>query len=369
MRLRNIPRAEGVIQMHRTVIKRPEDQRGCWHQVFGDRHPIYIEIGMGKGQFILNMAKAHPDVNFIGIERYSSVLLRALEKFDTEEYEALTNIRFVCMDARNVEEVFAPEEVDKIFLNFSDPWPKARHAKRRLTSTEFLERYEKILARYGHECHAMGLLNTDWGDYGHINHPDFSRIGMIYGAAFSWNADILPEEEINRQISVLEFGDASGKLVSVLDLLCHQDAYPWRTAVMVQEALELHQDKEEAAELLRSCAEGDADAANASIDALCAVLYEKAGTVRPENRPMIYAYLLAADGLKVLNRLLPFLRASLLSDGTLPEKEDCFALAGDLERWLHSYKELWRTVSKESELYRIAHVFCWYADLLRDLNA
>lgn len=77
---------------------------------------------------------------------------------------------------------------------------------------------------------------------------------MIYGAAFSWNADILPEEEINRQISVFEFGDASGKLVSVLDLLCHQDAYPWRTAVMVQEALELHQDKEEAAELLRSCA-------------------------------------------------------------------------------------------------------------------
>ena len=138
---------------------------------------------------------------------------------------------------------------------------------------------------------------------------------------------------------------------------------------MVRAALELHQDKEEAAELLRSCAEGDADAANASIDALCAVLYEKAGTVRPENRPMIYAYLLAADGLKVLNRLLPFLRASLLSEGTLPEKEDCFALAGDLERWLHSYKELWRTVSKESELYRIAHVFCWYADLLRDLNA
>ena len=236
---------------------------------------------------------------------------------------------------------------------------------------KYHEAYENIsrMARYGHECHAMGLLNTDWGDYGHINHPDFSRIGMIYGAAFSWNADILPEEEINRQISVLEFGDASGKLVSVLDLLCHQDAYPWRTAVMVQEALELHQDKEEAAELLRSCAEGDADASNASIDALCAVLYEKAGTVRPENRPMIYAYLLAADGLKVLNRLLPFLRASLLSEGTLPEKEDCFALAGDLERWLHSYKELWRTVSKESELYRIAHVFCWYADLLRDLNA
>ena len=149
MRLRNIPRAEGVIQMHRTVIKRPEDQRGCWHQVFGDRHPIYIEIGMGKGQFILNMAKAHPDVNFIGIERYSSVLLRALEKFDTEEYEALTNIRFVCMDAGLITDAFAPGEVAKIYLNFSDPWPKKRHARRRLTSKEFLKRYDQILAKDG----------------------------------------------------------------------------------------------------------------------------------------------------------------------------------------------------------------------------
>ena len=104
---------------------------------------------MGKGQFILNMAKAHPEINFIGIERYSSVLLRALEKYDTEEFENLENIRFICMDAREIEAVFAPAEVDKIFLNFSDPWPKARHAKRRLTSTEFLARYEKVLVENG----------------------------------------------------------------------------------------------------------------------------------------------------------------------------------------------------------------------------
>ena len=97
----------------------------------GNEKPIQIEIGMGKGQFILNMAKAHPEINFIGIERYSSVLLRALEKYDTEEFEMLENIRFICMDAREIENVFAPAEVYKIFLNFSDPWPKARHAKRR----------------------------------------------------------------------------------------------------------------------------------------------------------------------------------------------------------------------------------------------
>lgn len=149
MRLRNIPRAEGTIQAHSAVIKRPEDQKGCWRQVFGNRRPICIEIGMGKGRFILNMAKQNPEINFIGIERYSSVLLRAIEKFDTDEFKELKNIRFVCMDARKLEEVFAPGEVDRIYLNFSDPWPKARHAKRRLTSTEFLERYEQVLIPYG----------------------------------------------------------------------------------------------------------------------------------------------------------------------------------------------------------------------------
>ena len=95
MRLRNIPRADGVIDAHRAVIKKPEEQRGQWAQVFGNEKPIQIEIGMGKGQFILNMAKAHPEINFIGIERYSSVLLRALEKYDTEEFENLENIRFI----------------------------------------------------------------------------------------------------------------------------------------------------------------------------------------------------------------------------------------------------------------------------------
>lgn len=149
MRLRNIPRAEGTLQAHSAVIKRPEDQRGCWSQVFGNKKPIYIEIGMGKGRFLLGMAKAHPEINFIGIERYSSVLLRAVEKYDTDEYKDLTNVRFVCMDARNVPEVFGEGEVKLIYLNFSDPWPKARHAKRRLTSTEFLERYEKVLPEGG----------------------------------------------------------------------------------------------------------------------------------------------------------------------------------------------------------------------------
>lgn len=149
MRLRNIPRAEGTIQAHAAVVKQPEDNRERWNQVFGNDNPVYIEIGMGKGRFLLHMAARNPEINFVGIERYSSVLLRAVEQYDTEEFRELKNIRFVCMDARNLGNVFAPGEVARIYLNFSDPWPKARHAKRRLTSKEFLARYETVLAEGG----------------------------------------------------------------------------------------------------------------------------------------------------------------------------------------------------------------------------
>ena len=149
MRLRNIPRADDTLQAHFTVIKNPKEFRGNWTSVFGNDRPIRIEIGMGKGRFLLNMAKTYPNINFIGIERYSSVLLRAVEKFDTEEFSDLPNIRFVCMDARELPEVFAESEVDRIYLNFSDPWPKSRHAKRRLTSPVFMSVYDKILAPRG----------------------------------------------------------------------------------------------------------------------------------------------------------------------------------------------------------------------------
>lgn len=149
MRLRNIPRAESVIQEHDAVMNAPEEKKGKWNREFGNAHPIYIEIGMGKGQFLLRMAVLHPEANFIGIERYSSVLLRATEKFDQDEFRELENIRFICMDAKELDKVFAPGEVEKIYLNFSDPWPKARHAKRRLTSKEFLKRYEEVLSEDG----------------------------------------------------------------------------------------------------------------------------------------------------------------------------------------------------------------------------
>lgn len=149
MRLRNIPRADDVIQSHPIAIKNEKGQKGRWKDVFGNENPIHIEIGMGKGQFLLKLAEQNPTINYIGIERYSSVLLRALEKYDTEEFCGLENVRFICMDAFTLPEVFESGEVEKIYLNFSDPWPKARHARRRLTSTQFFAQYNKVLPEGG----------------------------------------------------------------------------------------------------------------------------------------------------------------------------------------------------------------------------
>ena len=151
MRLRHIQGAEETIASSPFVIQEPKQHRGTWNQVFGNSRPLEIEVGMGKGRFIMEKASANPDINYIGIERYSSVLLRAVEKFQELEAEgkAPANIRFICMDANDLPTVFAPAEVSRIYLNFSDPWPKDRHAKRRLTSTRFLKRYNNILTPEG----------------------------------------------------------------------------------------------------------------------------------------------------------------------------------------------------------------------------
>ena len=146
MRLRHIRGAEETIAESPYVIQEPELHKGSWNQFFGNDNPIQIEVGMGKGRFIMELAKQNPDINYIGIERYSSVLLRGLQKRAQLE---LNNIYFMCIDAKNMADYFAPGEVNKIYLNFSDPWPKDRHAKRRLTSHEFLARYEKILKKDG----------------------------------------------------------------------------------------------------------------------------------------------------------------------------------------------------------------------------
>lgn len=147
MRLRNIPGARETIADNPYCILEENPQKGNWSAIFGNDHPIHIEVGMGKGQFLMELAHRNPDINYIGIEKYSSVLIRGLEKL---EEDPLENIRFIRMDAENLKDMFAPSEVSRIYLNFSDPWPKDRHAKRRLTSQTFLGRYDEILKSDGH---------------------------------------------------------------------------------------------------------------------------------------------------------------------------------------------------------------------------
>lgn len=148
MRLRNITGSREIIGESDFVIHEPEKQRTNWRSIFGNTNPIHIEIGMGKGRFIMDMAKEYPAVNYIGIEKYSSVLLRAIQKME-QEPKPLPNLRFIRMDAETITDVFGAEEIDRIYLNFSDPWPKDRHAKRRLPSKEFLLRYDQILKKDG----------------------------------------------------------------------------------------------------------------------------------------------------------------------------------------------------------------------------
>ena len=149
MRLRNITGSREFIADSAQVVHDECSCRGHWAERFGNDHPIRIEIGCGKGRFIHEMAARHPEVNFIGIEKYSSVLLRALEKTEQQTEDGHTPPLFIRMDAENICEVFAPGEVEGIYLNFSDPWPKDRHAKRRLPGRRFLDRYRNILAPGG----------------------------------------------------------------------------------------------------------------------------------------------------------------------------------------------------------------------------
>ena len=146
MRLRNISGSREVIADSKYVIQNVTEQKGKIKSFFEKDQPLQIEIGMGKGRFIMALAEQNPDINFIGIEKYSSVLLRAIQKMEQNE---LPNLKFIRMDAEDITEVFEKGEVDKIYLNFSDPWPKDRHAKRRLPSKEFLQRYDEILKRDG----------------------------------------------------------------------------------------------------------------------------------------------------------------------------------------------------------------------------
>ena len=148
MRLRHKPWAVEYINEHQDVIiPNPEDYKGKWHEVFGNDNPVHIEVGTGKGQFVLGMAKQNPNINYIGIELFDSVIVCALERI--VEAEKPANLRLLKVNGAKLQEYFAKGDVARVYLNFSDPWPKKRHAKRRLTHEGFLKLYESVLIDNG----------------------------------------------------------------------------------------------------------------------------------------------------------------------------------------------------------------------------
>ncbi len=146
MRLKKVKGAKETIENSSYMILKPEEYRGKYQELFKNQNPIHLEIGMGKGDFIIGMALKYPNINFIGIEMFDSVIVRAVQKLEEKNIPNLKLIRF---DATDIEKIFN-KEIDTIYLNFSDPWPKNRHEHRRLTSERFLKRYDNVFKNTKH---------------------------------------------------------------------------------------------------------------------------------------------------------------------------------------------------------------------------
>lgn len=218
--------------------------------------------------------------------------------------------------------------------------------------------YENIrrMCTYGVKYGAKGILTTDWGDFGHVNHPDFGIPGMIYGAAFSWNSEIPEFDEINRQISKMEYLDDSESLTGILAGLSGCWVFQWRDAVMLKEKGRAEMTPEEI-ERIPTVLD--------RLDEWKEKLYEAIPHLAPEGRTLADAYLMAVHGMELFQKVGRIFLRGTRTEQPVPSN-DRQKLAEELEKWFYHYKRIWRTVSRESELYRIEEVIFWYADRLRE---
>lgn len=190
MRVRHKPWAADYIKDHPEIIEpNPEKYRGKWKEFFGNEHPLHIEVGSGKGQFIIGMALQNPDINYIGIELFDSVIVKAAEK--VIEAGNPKNVRLLLVNGADLEKYFAKNDVDRLYLNFSDPWPKTRHAKRRLTHENFLKLYEAVLVDNG-EIH----FKTDNRGLFEFSLVSMSQYGMnLKAVSLDLHAE-MPEDNV-----------------------------------------------------------------------------------------------------------------------------------------------------------------------------
>lgn len=201
----------------------------------------------------------------------------------------------------------------------------------------------------------IGILNTDWGDFGHVNHPEYSVSGMIYGAAFSWNAKMVPFEEINGQIARVEYHDASGELVNFLAKIPGDSLMTWWHAVMYYEIKALGGPGEELPDFSKLSGDARVQEANARLQEVRRQIWRTAVCMDSRERTVLWSYDITIDGIVIWNEI----------GRVVAQEEKDSALAERLERWFMAYKSLWRETSRERDLAYISEIVFWYADLLR----
>lgn len=212
------------------------------------------------------------------------------------------------------------------------------------------------MCSFARKYDAVGILNTDWGDFGHINHPDNSVPGIIYGAAFSWNQEEIPFEEINRQIARIEYKDLSEQFVNLLARIPGNCIFGWDKAVVYYETVELGDKQFDIQSGMEQVADGNAVIkANENLDKIKIQMKENAVHMDSSTRQKINSFLIVIEGIQTFNEI----------GITLIQGKQSFELASRLETWYMTYKELWRSTSKEGDLHHISEIVFWYADLLR----
>lgn len=223
--------------------------------------------------------------------------------------------------------------------------------------------YQNIvrMCSYAEKYHAIGILNTDWGDFGHVNHPEYSIPGMIYGAAFSWNHEVIPLEEINQQIARVEFHDSSESFVNLLAKLPQYSLFTWWDAVMYYEVKELGEDKSKLPSLDKVSIEAEVKKAEKELREITAQMKKTAIFMDSQSVGILRACDITMEGMCIWNEI----GVMLIKRKADKEKEAAFLLAERLESWFMHYKSLWREISKEGDLAHIAEIVFWYADLLR----
>lgn len=210
MRLKNVKNAKNIINNSKYIVLNPYDYKGKWNSLFKNNNPINIEIGMGKGNFIIKMAKKYKDINFIGIEMFDSVIVRSVQKLENED---IPNLKLIRLDANYIEDIF-DKEINTIYLNFSDPWPKKRHEKRRLTSDVFLKKYDNIF-----KGKKEIIQKTD-----NINLFSYSLSSLsLYGYKFDYvTLDLLSENDLDNVLTEYE-SKFNSKGVRICKLVAHKD--------------------------------------------------------------------------------------------------------------------------------------------------